>query len=77
MMRSFLERGEGKHLIPKVKSIYGFEIIKVKGGPVLKTWTIDLKNGNGAIKVGKETSDATFQMTDDDFELVCLGKLQP
>jgi 3-hydroxyacyl-CoA dehydrogenase/3a,7a,12a-trihydroxy-5b-cholest-24-enoyl-CoA hydratase len=53
LMRSYLDRGEGKHLIPKIASTYVFEIITVKGGPVIKAWTIDLKNGQGAIKEGK------------------------
>lgn len=30
------------------------------------------------VKVGKpDNADATFTMTDDDFEQVCLGKLNP
>ena len=33
-MKAFLERGEGKHLIPKVAAVFGFEIIDKKGGPV-------------------------------------------
>lgn len=78
IMRVFLERGEGKHLIEKVNGTYNFEITKVKNGPVAKTWIIDLKNGNGSVSVGRLPSpDATFTMTDDDFEQVCLGKLNP
>jgi 3-hydroxyacyl-CoA dehydrogenase/3a,7a,12a-trihydroxy-5b-cholest-24-enoyl-CoA hydratase len=45
LMRVYLDRGEGKALVPKVQSIYAFEITKAKGGPVLKSWTIDLKQG--------------------------------
>ena len=78
LMRVFLARGEGKTLIPKVSAVYVFEILKAKGQPVSKSWVIDLKNGQGAIEVGKAQSpDATFTMTDDDFEAVCLGKLNP
>lgn len=77
-MRVFLERGEGKHLIQKVNATYNFEVTKVKNGPVARTWIIDLKNGNGSVSVGKLPSpDATFTMTDDDFEQVSLGKLNP
>jgi 3-hydroxyacyl-CoA dehydrogenase/3a,7a,12a-trihydroxy-5b-cholest-24-enoyl-CoA hydratase len=77
-MRVFLERGEGKHLIQKVNATYNFEITKAKNASVAKTWIIDLKSGNGSVTVGRLTSpDATFTMTDDDFELVCLGKLNP
>jgi len=35
-----------------------------------------LKNGNGKVLDTKtEGADATFSMTDEDFELLCLGKL--
>ena len=77
-MSVFLAKGEGKALIPKVSAIFGFEISKTKGGKVESTYEIDLKNGQGACKKGKpEKADATFTMTDDDFEQVCLGKLDP
>jgi 3-hydroxyacyl-CoA dehydrogenase/3a,7a,12a-trihydroxy-5b-cholest-24-enoyl-CoA hydratase len=78
MMRVFLDRGEGKALIPKVAAVYNFEITPKKGDPVAKTWTIDLKNGQGRIdNVRTEGADSTFTMTDEDFEQVCLGKLNP
>jgi 3-hydroxyacyl-CoA dehydrogenase/3a,7a,12a-trihydroxy-5b-cholest-24-enoyl-CoA hydratase len=78
MMRIYLARGEGKALIPKVAAVYVFEITKAKGQPVAKSWVIDLKNGQGHVDVGKASNpDATFTMTDDDFEAVCLGKLNP
>ena len=44
-MRVFLSRGEGKPLIAKVAAVYNFAITEKKGGPVAKTWIIDLKNG--------------------------------
>ena len=78
MMRVFLERGEGKHLIPKVGAIFGFEITKKKGGKPEKTFEINLKEGSGYVKTSAPAkADATFTMTDDDFEAVCLGKLNP
>ena len=78
MIGGFLDRGEGKHLIQEIGAVFGFEIKKDKKGPVVKTFTIDLKNGNGKVVVAKpENPDATFTMTDDDFDLVCQGKLNP
>ena len=78
MMATYLNQGLGKELIPKVASIFGFEITTKKGGPVVLTYEIDLKNGQGSTKKGKPASpDATFTMTDEDFEAVCLGKLNP
>lgn len=64
MMRVFLERGEGKHLVPKVAAIYNFELKTEKKGPVVKTYNIDLKSGNGKVTLGKGNADATFTMVD-------------
>ena len=78
MMKTYLDRGEGKSVVAKVSAIFGFEITKTKGGKVEATYEIDLKNGQGNVKKGKsEKADATFTMTDEDFEQVCLGKLNP
>ena len=78
MMHTFLARGEGKALVPKVGAIFGFDISKTKGGKVVASYEIDLKNGQGNVKKSKPAkADATFTMTDDDFEAVCLGKLNP
>ncbi len=69
MMASYLAKGEGKALIPKVAAIFGFEITKTKGGKIEAIYEIDLKNGQGSTKKGKPASaDATFLMTDADFE---------
>ena len=50
----------------------------MKGGKVEGSYEIDLKNWQGNVKRGKaEKPDAVFTMTDDDFEGVCLGTLNP
>jgi len=78
MMATYLAKGEGKALIPKVDAVFGFEITKTKGGKVEATYEIDLKNGDGKCTKGvPKKADATFTMTDDDFEQVCLGNLNP
>jgi NAD(P)-dependent dehydrogenase (short-subunit alcohol dehydrogenase family)/putative sterol carrier protein len=78
MMHTYLAQGLGKELIPKVAAIYAFEITKTKGGKVEAVYEIDLKNGQGNVKKGKPAAaDATFTMTEADFEQVCLGKLNP
>ncbi len=51
MMRVYLERGEGKALVPKVDSIFNIQIKKTKEGPVVKTFVIDLKNGQGKVNL--------------------------
>ena len=59
-------------------AVFQFDITEKKKGPVVKSWTIDMKNGNGSCKEGKpEKYDALFTMTDGDFVGVCTGKLNP
>lgn len=71
-MSGYLSSGEGKDLVAKVGATFGWEITKTKGGKIEATFEIDLKNGSGHCKQGKPNSpDATFTMTDDDFEQVC------
>jgi 3-hydroxyacyl-CoA dehydrogenase/3a,7a,12a-trihydroxy-5b-cholest-24-enoyl-CoA hydratase len=77
LMDTFLSRGEGKHLVAQLQATYMFEITPKKGAPVAKSYIIDLKNGNGRVYEGKEQVDAIFTMVDEDFEAVCLGKLNP
>jgi 3-hydroxyacyl-CoA dehydrogenase/3a,7a,12a-trihydroxy-5b-cholest-24-enoyl-CoA hydratase len=78
MMATYLNQGLGKPLIPKVAAVFGFEIQGKKGGPIDLVYEIDLKSGQGHTKKGKpEKPDATFTMTDEDFEAVCMGKLNP
>lgn len=49
-----------------------------KGGPVVSSYLIDLKNGQGCVEFKPFASaDAKFTMTEDDFEAVCMGKLNP
>merc|ERR1712127_499423 len=78
MMATYLNQGLGKPLIPKVASVFGFEITAKKGAKPSLIYSIDLKNGQGATTRGApKNADATFTMTDDDFENVCMGKLNP
>jgi len=78
MMSAYLDGGHGKALIPKVDSIFAFQITTKKGAKPSLVYEIDLKNGQGLCKSGKPANaDATFTMTDNDFEAVCLGKLNP
>tara|TARA_B110001450_G_scaffold179369_1_gene167620 strand:- start:228 stop:536 length:309 start_codon:yes stop_codon:yes gene_type:complete len=69
----------GAAMVAKVGAVYCFELREKKGAkPVV--FTIDLKNGNGAIKEGKiegVKADATFVMLDNDFIALSQGKLKP
>jgi 3-hydroxyacyl-CoA dehydrogenase/3a,7a,12a-trihydroxy-5b-cholest-24-enoyl-CoA hydratase len=78
MMKEYLRRGEGKPLIPKVNSVFGFEITKAKGQKPTLIYEIDLKNGQGDVHQRKAVNaDAVFTMTDGDFDKVCKGTLNP
>jgi len=77
LMAQFIDAGEGKSIVDKLQSTYTIEIIPQKGAPVARSWILDLKTGNGKVSQGKAQTDATFTFTDDDFEAVCLGKLNP
>ena len=78
MMATYLSQGLGKDVVPKVQAVFCFEITTKKGGPIEAIFEIDLKNGQGLCKKGRpEKADATFTMTDEDFEKVCLGTLNP
>jgi len=73
-----LETGQGEENVKKVQAVYQFDITEKKGGPVVKSWTIDMKNGKGSAKEGKpESFDALFTMTDDDFTALVNGQLNP
>jgi len=68
----------GKDLIPKVASTFGFEILETKGAKPVLVYSINLKEGQGKVEKGEpKGADATFTMTDADFDQVCMGKLNP
>jgi len=52
MFKVFIERGEAKPVVAKTQSVFGFNVLEKKGGPVTKAWLIDLKNGDGDVKLG-------------------------
>jgi 3-hydroxyacyl-CoA dehydrogenase/3a,7a,12a-trihydroxy-5b-cholest-24-enoyl-CoA hydratase len=78
LIKNYLGGAEGKALVGKVAAVFQFDITEKKGGEVVKSWKIDLKNDSGSCKEGPaDKYDALFTMTDSDFEQVCLGKLNP
>jgi 3-hydroxyacyl-CoA dehydrogenase/3a,7a,12a-trihydroxy-5b-cholest-24-enoyl-CoA hydratase len=78
LIKNYLGGDDGKKLVEKVGAVFQFDILEKKGGPIAKSWTIDLKNSSGKCQEGaSEKYDALFTMTDDDFVQVCLGKLNP
>jgi sterol carrier protein 2 len=72
-----LLKASGADIVKKVGYVYHFEIAPAKGQPPV-VWTLDLKNGNGSLKKGKEgKADATFALTDDDAVALFDKKLNP
>lgn len=73
-----LLKEQGAEICKKVGYVYHFDISPAKGKPAT-TWTLDLKNGNGSVKKGKEgKADATFAMTDDDaYNVMVTRTLNP
>lgn len=68
---------QGADLVKKIAAVYHFEILATPGAEPV-SFTVDLKNGNGAIAKGKVgTADATFTITDDDLIALASGKLNP
>ncbi|OMJ81189.1 hypothetical protein SteCoe_18364 [Stentor coeruleus] len=67
----------GKDLVAKIGAVFHFEILSAPGAN--PAWfTVDLKNGNGAIAKGKQgTADATFTLADDDLIAISNGTLNP
>ena len=65
----------GKAIVDKLQAVYLFEV-RAKKGQKPTHFTVDLKNGNGSVKVGKHgKADATFIMLDDDIMAMAAGKL--
>lgn len=78
VMKNYLGAGEGKDLIKKVGGIFQIDVLDKKGGKIVKQWTIDLKNGQGAIREGPDAqNNALFSVSDADFFQICNGKLNP
>jgi 3-hydroxyacyl-CoA dehydrogenase/3a,7a,12a-trihydroxy-5b-cholest-24-enoyl-CoA hydratase len=78
LIRNYLASCEGKELVKKVACVFQIDIIETKGGPVVKSWSVDLKNESGSAKEGKaEKPDVVFTVSDEDFYQICSGKLNP
>ena len=78
LIKAYLGGEEGKKLVEKVAAVFQFDILEKKGGKPVKTFTIDLLNGSGALKEGPaEKYDVLFTMTDEDFFGVTNGTLNP
>jgi hypothetical protein len=78
LIKAYLASGDGKELVTKINGVFQIDLLDKKGGKVVKSWNIDLKNGSGSCSEGpNEKNNALFTITDDDFFLLAQGKLNP
>ncbi|KAF2986776.1 hypothetical protein EK904_004737 [Melospiza melodia maxima] len=67
----------GNELVKKVNAVFQWDI--TKDGKTAMQWTIDLKNGSGAVYQGpaRNSADTTFTLSDEDFMDVVQQKVNP
>ncbi|NXK67554.1 DHB4 enzyme, partial [Sylvietta virens] len=67
----------GNELVKKVNAVFQWDI--TKDGETAMQWTIDLKNGSGAVYQGpaRSSADTTFTLSDEDFMDVVQQKINP
>ncbi|NWR74248.1 DHB4 enzyme, partial [Centropus unirufus] len=67
----------GNELVKKVNAVFQWDI--TKDGKTAVQWTIDLKNGSGAVYQGpaRGSADTTFTLSDEDFMDVVQRKTNP
>ncbi|NXB09779.1 DHB4 enzyme, partial [Cnemophilus loriae] len=67
----------GNELVKKVNAVFQWDI--TKDGKTAVQWTIDLKNGSGAVYQGpaRSSADTTFILSDEDFMDVVQQKINP
>ena len=78
LMKAFIESGLATKAIKKCNAIYNFQILdKPKGKVVFSFWIDVTKNGQKADEGKNEKADSTFKMTDQVFDKMCRGKMNP
>jgi 3-hydroxyacyl-CoA dehydrogenase/3a,7a,12a-trihydroxy-5b-cholest-24-enoyl-CoA hydratase len=78
LMKGVIVAGEAKGASKKCNALYQIDILDKSNGTVVFPFWIDLREGKENAGLGQtEKPDATFVMTDEDFNQMCLGKLNP
>ncbi|KAK3735896.1 hypothetical protein RRG08_041082 [Elysia crispata] len=74
-MQKALEEN-GAEVVKKVKGIFQFKVKNSNGQEA--SWTVDVKNGNGSVKLNsKDKADTVIIMTDENLFNLMQGKLNP
>ena len=78
LMKAYVDAGLAKNASKKCNASYNFLLTDKKDGPVVTSFSIDLREGHEKVSNEKlDKPDATFQMTASDFQNMCIGKLNP
>jgi 3-hydroxyacyl-CoA dehydrogenase/3a,7a,12a-trihydroxy-5b-cholest-24-enoyl-CoA hydratase len=78
LMKAYVEAGLAKNAVKKCNASYQFNILDKKDGQIVVPFWVDIREGKEKAGSGNfENPDATFVMTDEDFNNLCLGKLNP
>ncbi len=78
LIKAYVEAGLAKNAVKKCNASYQFLITEKKDGPAVYKFWVDLRDGQEKVNSGTiDKPDATFQMTDEDFYSMCMGKLNP
>lgn len=66
-----------KSMLAKIAGVYRFDIKEGPGGAA-KTWTVDIKNGDGFVREGVHGKiDCTIVISDEDYIAMVLGTSTP
>merc|ERR1712083_568466 len=75
MGEPWFEKGEGWQLVKRCNVVMNWKIFLKKKGPILETWGLNLRNGNGKVcKGGFENPDVSIVLSDQEFWNEYSGK---
>jgi hypothetical protein len=77
-MKAYVEAGLAKDAVKKCNSRYQINIMDNSNKTKVLQFSINLMPEDQKVEIGvSKNADATFEMTDNDFNLMCQGKLNP
>ena len=78
LMKTYVEGGMASKAVQKCNSTYQFNLTDKKSGKMMFQFWVSVKKDEQKAGTGSYNKpDATFQISEEDFNNVCLGKLNP